>query len=89
MKKQKKSLTAYVITGVVVAVVTCFTTWYFTRKHYKNIYEPEYTTEITCKDGASPDINGCCPGEEFKDMGEQGFNCCPLDGGDCFPPIAK
>ena len=42
---------------------------------------------ITCQDGLAPDANGCCTGEEYTDMGEQGFNCCPVTGGDCFPPI--
>lgn len=42
---------------------------------------------ITCEDGAAPDANGCCAGEIYTDMGEQGFNCCPQTGGDCFPPI--
>lgn len=42
---------------------------------------------VTCGDGANPDANGCCPGETYTDMGEQGFNCCPDAGGDCFPPI--
>ena len=42
---------------------------------------------ITCEDGLAPDANGCCPGEIYTDMGEQGFNCCPQTGGDCFPPI--
>ena len=44
-------------------------------------------TVITCEGGALPDANGCCPGEIYTDMGEQGFNCCPEAGGDCFPPI--
>ncbi len=42
---------------------------------------------ITCEDGNVPDTNGCCTGEIYTDMGEQGFNCCPETGGDCFPPI--
>lgn len=42
---------------------------------------------ITCENGALPDEYGCCPGEIYTDMGEQGFNCCPETGGDCFPPI--
>lgn len=45
------------------------------------------SSTITCGDGANPDANGCCPGETYTDMGEQGFNCCPDAGGDCFPPI--
>ena len=44
-------------------------------------------TVITCPDGGAPDANGCCAGEIYTDMGEQGFNCCPESGGDCFPPI--
>ena len=44
-------------------------------------------TVITCDGGALPDEYGCCPGEIYTDMGEQGFNCCPETGGDCFPPI--
>lgn len=38
-------------------------------------------------DGAAPDQYGCCPGETYTDMGDQGFNCCPDSGGDCFPPL--
>ncbi len=48
--------------------------------------EPAVPT-ITCPDGTNPDGNGCCTGETYTDMGEQGFNCCPAGGGDCFPPI--
>ena len=47
----------------------------------------ETTTVLTCEDGSPPDANGCCAGEIYTDMGEQGFNCCPEAGGDCFPPI--
>ena len=42
---------------------------------------------VTCDGGIMPDANGCCPGETYTDMGDQGFNCCPDAGGDCFPPI--
>ncbi len=42
---------------------------------------------LTCLDGSLPDGNGCCAGEIYTDMGDQGFNCCPETGGDCFPPI--
>lgn len=42
---------------------------------------------ITCPDGNDPDKNGCCAGEVYTDMGDLGFNCCPEDGSDCFPPI--
>ena len=45
------------------------------------------TSGPTCPDGSGPDTNGCCPGEIYTDMGDQGFNCCPQDGGDCFPPL--
>lgn len=49
--------------------------------------EKQATAVITCEDGTNPDANGCCTGEVFTDMGDQGFNCCPSSGGDCFPPI--
>ena len=42
---------------------------------------------LTCDDGLAPDANGCCPGETFTDLGDDGWNCCPDAGGDCFPPI--
>ena len=42
---------------------------------------------LTCDDGKAPDENGCCAGETFTDMGEDGWNCCPDTGGDCFPPL--
>lgn len=35
----------------------------------------------------TPDEHGCCPGETYTDMGDQGFNCCPSDGGMCFTPM--
>jgi hypothetical protein len=47
----------------------------------------EVAPVLTCEDGNPPDANGCCAGEIYTDMGEQGFNCCPESGGDCFPPI--
>ena len=80
-----KTVYKIIIACVITAIVTAFATAYF----YPDIVIMMDDTEMTCKDGASPDLNGCCPGEEYKDMGEQGFNCCPLDGGDCFPPIVK
>ena len=49
--------------------------------------EAATTAVITCEGGVAPDEYGCCPGEIYTDMGEQGFNCCPEAGGDCFPPI--
>ena len=49
--------------------------------------EATTTAVITCEGGVAPDEYGCCPGEIYTDMGEQGFNCCPEAGGDCFPPI--
>ena len=49
--------------------------------------EAEAAPVLTCEDGNPPDANGCCAGEIYTDMGEQGFNCCPEAGGDCFPPI--
>lgn len=51
------------------------------------VTEEVATPIITCEDGLAPDEFGCCAGEIYTDMGEQGFNCCPETGGDCFPPI--
>ena len=48
---------------------------------------PDSSAIVTCDGGVAPDMNGCCPGETYTDMGDQGFNCCPDAGGDCFPPI--
>jgi len=59
---------------------------------------PEYETDIvdyeedasdvpTCEGGASPDANGCCPGEIFTDMEDGTFACCTSDGVECFPPM--
>ena len=47
----------------------------------------EEDVSLKCLDGSNPDANGCCAGEIYTDMGDQGFNCCPETGGDCFPPI--
>lgn len=33
----------------------------------------------------NPDNNGCCPGEEFADLGDDGKMCCKGDV--CFPPM--
>lgn len=35
----------------------------------------------------TPDANGCCPGETYKDLGDLGFNCCTENDEHCFPPI--
>ena len=43
---------------------------------------PGIEETITCDDGSAPDANGCCAGETYTDMGEEGFNCCPDAGGD-------
>ena len=59
-------------------------------KKYFKVKKEEVTETVevvTCDGGIMPDANGCCPGETYTDMGDQGFNCCPDAGGDCFPPI--
>ena len=58
----------------------------------ETLYSTETTTTVDenmpmCPDGTAPDVNGCCTGEVYTDMGEMGFNCCPESGGDCFPPL--
>ena len=53
----------------------------------KDVPDTSIEEALTCDDGSAPDTNGCCTGETYTDMGDQGFNCCPDSGGDCFPPI--
>lgn len=40
-----------------------------------------------CADGTQPNKFGCCTDEIFKDLGNNVYACCPLTGGDCFPPL--
>ncbi len=54
---------------------------------FQTLPKEEAPAALTCMDGSNPDMNGCCAGEIYTDMGDQGFNCCPETGGDCFPPI--
>ena len=42
---------------------------------------------VVCNDGNRPDKNGCCSGEKYTDVGAGWMVCCPVDGGDCFPPM--
>lgn len=80
-----KNIYKIIIACFITAVLTAFVTTLIARNYYASDYE----LEVSCTGGASPDLNGCCPGEELTDLGEFGFSCCPLDGNDCFPPIAK
>ncbi len=54
---------------------------------------PEYEVDAevmdaeVCSDGRAPDMNGCCAGEEYSDIGDGTFACCSLDGTECFPPL--
>jgi hypothetical protein len=49
--------------------------------------QPQQPAGLLCEDGTPPDGQGCCTGEVLTDMGDQGWNCCPGHGGDCFPPL--
>lgn len=71
-----------IIACTLTAIVTAFATAYILN--HPDIF---IHSTISCEGGAALDINGCCPGETYTDMGDQGFNCCPDDGGDCFVPI--
>jgi type IV secretory pathway VirB10-like protein len=59
----------------------------YVKNPFEKTPQPAEPEVLTCDDGNAPDSNGCCPGETFTDMGEDGWNCCPDAGGDCFPPI--
>ena len=41
----------------------------------------------TCADGAAPDMNGCCAGEEFVEFDDGGVACCVVGTDECFPPM--
>ena len=59
----------------------------FNKSSSSNNTTTQEISVVTCDGGVNPDVNGCCPGETYTDMGDAGFNCCPDAGGDCFPPI--
>jgi len=82
MKTKYKIIIACLIT----CIATAFATVYVMNHDIFGLYTSE---EFICKDGVNPDEHGCCPGEIYTNMGDQGFNCCPTTGGDCFPPITK
>lgn len=35
----------------------------------------------------TPDDNGCCPGEKYVHLANQGFVCCTANNDRCFPPM--
>ena len=78
-----KSIYKTFIACLITAIITAFVTGYIVKQRY----EWSDTVEYLCAGNAVPDSNGCCPDENYTDMGDQGFNCCPTDGNDCFPPI--
>ena len=54
------------------------------------VFEEQFVTEETvetCSDGAMPDANGCCSGEEFVDFGGGEYACCVVGTDECFPPM--
>ncbi|MBP5485130.1 MAG: hypothetical protein J6Y07_00260 [Alphaproteobacteria bacterium] len=82
MKTKYQILIACIIT----CIATAFTTIYIMNHDVLGLYTAE---KIMCKDNLEPDSHGCCPGETYTDMGDQGWNCCPEGTDDCFPPIVK
>ncbi|MBQ5699700.1 MAG: hypothetical protein IIV74_00175, partial [Alphaproteobacteria bacterium] len=53
------------------------------KNPYASDAPKEEPAQILCEGNVAPDANGCCPGEIYTDLGDQGFNCCPEGGGDC------
>lgn len=52
------------------------------------ISEEVITEEVeTCAGGASPDADGCCPGETLMSADDGSMACCSFDTGECFPPM--
>ena len=84
MKKENKGYKTF-IACFVIAIITSFATAFLTTKFLASQSQGEYIE--MCKNNVKPDEHGCCPGETYTDMGEEGYNCCPNSGGDCFPPI--
>ncbi len=41
----------------------------------------------TCADGAMPDINGCCAGEEYAVQDDGTYVCCIIGTDECFDPL--
>lgn len=79
----KTKLSSYWYIFIIVFFLGALSGWGITVYSYSMKYE----SGILCSDGKEPDKNGCCTGEVYTDMGDLGFNCCPEDGSDCFPPI--
>ncbi len=61
--------------------------YYEEEPYYQEDVTSYVSDDVLCPDNSIPDMNGCCTGEVYTDMGELGFNCCPVSGGDCFPPL--
>lgn len=40
---------------------------------------------VECVDGKKTDKHGCCPGEVYTDLYEQGFACCTDN--ECYEPL--
>lgn len=65
------------------------------------VADPEYETDTpvvndaqvieevaeTCADGAAPNADGCCSGEELTDMSDGSVACCAIGTDECFPPM--
>lgn len=45
------------------------------------------TKTVECADGMAPDVNGCCSGEVFTDMGDGTFACCISGTNECYEPM--
>ena len=84
MKKESNHIQIIIICFVIAFVTSALTSW-FTAQTYIRGNHDSYIE--MCKNNGQPDEHGCCPGETYTDNGADGFNCCPNDGGDCFPPI--
>lgn len=51
----------------------------------QEVFEETETVE-GCADGNMPDMDGCCSGEELRDVAGE-YMCCAIGTDDCFPPI--
>lgn len=51
----------------------------------QEVFEETETVE-GCADGAAPNADGCCSGEELRDLDGE-YMCCAVGTDDCFPPM--
>lgn len=76
-----------ILACLLTCIATAFATVYIMNHNITDFWH--ISEKFMCKNNATPDEHGCCPGETYTNMDDMGWNCCPDSGGDCFPPITQ